>query len=533
MSTTAFSPAWTREDRAATAFLARDFSRAEARIAAAKRAAQRTVHPAVLSALKRGAGPSPHPAQRTNLDLLARPGSCCVVTGQQAGLFGGPGYSLYKAASAVVNAAAIAAESGQPCVPIFWLQNEDHDFDEIAHVPLVDGDGDLQWLHVAEPPEQALRSIHARPLQADVAQVIEELRLLLADAPHGAEVFERLRHLYQPGVSLDRAFAELMNALFAASGLLILDPRSPGLAEAAAPVHARALADADRIADALLDRSRALQAEGFLPQVHVRPRAPLSFYHPEGPEGPRYRIEPADPEFWQLVGRPERISRTELRAAPADRFSTSALLRPILQDTWLPTVMYVGGPGEAAYFAQLAPLYELFDLPPTIFAPRARLCFVDAQSEKWLRRYGLTLNDLSLPESELLCRLGDAVGAEPSPDTLEQALREAIEGVLDTFEPTAAEINRGLARSVTRARTSLLGVSGRLVRRYRRELARTHVVATGRLGRLRARLSPEGGPQERSLGYAQLAASFGEAALMRHIFQAVRPFESALQEVHL
>src|SRR3984893_18736958 len=67
-----------------------------------------------------------------SLELLARPGTVAVVTGQQVGLFSGPAYTIYKALSAVRLARQLT-DQGQPAVPVFWVATEDHDLAEVNH----------------------------------------------------------------------------------------------------------------------------------------------------------------------------------------------------------------------------------------------------------------------------------------------------------------------------------------------------------------------------------------------------------------
>src|SRR5260370_33630267 len=91
-------------------------------------------------------------------------------------------------------------------------------------------------------------------------------------------------------------------------------------------------------------------------------------------ERPRCRLEPGG-AGWTLVAREQSVSSEELLAlleTEPMRFSSSALLRPLLQDTLLPTAAYVAGPGEINYFAQLEPLYADFKLPVPMIAPHAR-----------------------------------------------------------------------------------------------------------------------------------------------------------------
>src|SRR5262249_15131273 len=151
------------------------------------------------------------------------------------------------------------------------------------------------------------------------------------------------------------AFVFTLASLFSDEGLVFLDPRTEAVARLAAPVHRKAVFEAEPLAARLLQRCRELAESDFDAQVHVRSESPLSFFHDPVPDGPRFRLE-KDGGRWSLVGQEQFVSAEELRNALETqplRFSCSALLRPLLQDTLLPTAAYVAGPAEINYFAQL------------------------------------------------------------------------------------------------------------------------------------------------------------------------------------
>ena len=114
---------------------------------AAVQNARRPVDPAVLDHVAR-LGTSE--AQRRSVDALAT--GTAVVTGQQCGLFGGPLYTLHKAVAAIVNARALQEQTGIPCAPVFWIQDEDHDVDEIRTATLLGSDGALHRATVEADP---------------------------------------------------------------------------------------------------------------------------------------------------------------------------------------------------------------------------------------------------------------------------------------------------------------------------------------------------------------------------------------------
>lgn len=519
MHASPFTPAWLGGAPRALELLPRRFDDPDARRAAVAAASGRAAHPAVLGALTAST-----PAQRANLEALARPGTTCVVTGQQAGLFGGPLYTVYKAAAAIVDAAALARETGRPCVPVFWLQSEDHDYDEIAECCVPTGAG-LARVRVRVEGSDQRRSIGALRYGPEVDDAVAAV----ADALHGLSEADAavalLRRCWAEGAAPDAAFRSFVEALFASAGLLVLDPRHPAVAEAARAVHDRALREAPAICDALIARSRALEAAGFVVQVHVRPGAPLCFFHPDGPDGPRHRIEPCDGGH-RVVGTGEPAA-----LEGQGSFSTSALLRPILQDTLLPTAAYVGGPGEIAYFAQLPPLYDHFGLPMPLVVPRARFRVVDETSRRLGEQLGLAPDALHRPREELLAAIVRAPEGLPSPDALLASLVDPVQGALESFGSAAGAVEPSLEKAARKTSGAMADAAARLVDRYRRALADRDAVQVQRLDRLLARLAPDGAPQERVHGWPWYGARYGVDGFVRAVLDAVVPFDGALRDL--
>jgi bacillithiol biosynthesis cysteine-adding enzyme BshC len=469
------------------------------------------------------------PARKAAREALST--GVAVVTGQQAGLFGGPLYTVYKAASAIVNARALTAQTGIPCAPVFWLQDEDHDFDEIASIGLLDRSGALRRASVSGIPAESGRSVAFRRYGPEIETALE----LLSDCIDGLPFADEVAALLSAGPddTPSRAFVRIIDRLFAEHGLLVVDAAHPTLREAARPVHERAFADAGPIADALLRQASALEADGRSAPIHVRPDAPLSFVHPDGPEGPRWRIEPnraGASHPWSVCGTDQTLSADTVNQAAR---STSALLRPILQDVWLPTAAYVGGPGELRYLAQMPPLYEAYGLPTPLIVPRARFLLLDGGSRRLLDQLALQPSELNQPREALLAQLGTARGDLPDPDALRDAtLAGAIEA-LNRFRPVASELDAGLAKSVDKTLDHITSSVDKLLDRYAKALARDDSILVDRLDRLLARLRPDGAPQERVFAFAPFAARSGIDAFVQSVLDATRPFDGDLRELPL
>jgi bacillithiol biosynthesis cysteine-adding enzyme BshC len=521
-----FSPAFLRGEARALAFLPDHFRHAARRAEVVREAARRRVSPATLAALRaQAAGLPPSARREAHLDALGQPGTAVVVTGQQVGLFLGPLYAVYKAASAVAVARALEQETGVRCVPVFWLQTEDHDFEEIDHCHVHGHDGALARLHLGAPHHVARASLSGLTLGAGVEGVLEALGTALHGLPHADETLALYRRHYRPERTWAHAFAGVLAELF--DELVLLDPRDEALAAQALGVHRRALEEATPIARLLVERQAALAEAGFAAQVHVRPDAPLSFFHPDGPEGPRFRLEPRDGRLG-LVGRPESFSTAELLAVTEPRcFSTSALLRPLVQDTLLPTAAVVGGPGEANYFAQLAPLYAHFGVPFPLFVPRARFRVVEARTRSLLGTLGLTPAEVEASREALLERLLPPP-PEPSPQALERRLAEAVEPLLSAVEAPAGS---DVADAVDRTRKTIARAASRLAGRYARARLRRDEVLAGRIDRAQRALFPLGEPQERVLGLPGFAARQGVAGFTALVLAHLEPFATDVKEL--
>jgi bacillithiol biosynthesis cysteine-adding enzyme BshC len=525
----AFAPAFLRGEARANALLPDDFRYAPRRAEQVRRAGARAVSAQTLAALRaQAARLSPSPRREQQLAALGEPGTVVVVTGQQVGLFLGPLYSLYKAATAVVLARALQAETGVRCVPVFWLQSEDHDFEEINHCDVNGREGAPVRLRLPAPHRVERSSLSGLALGEGVQGALQGLAAALEGLPHADEVLALFRRHYGPGQTWVQAFAGVMAELF--DELVFLDPRDEALAAQAMPLHRRALGEAPVLATLLLERQGALERAGFTAQVHVRPDAPLSFFHPEGRGGPRYRLEPRG-DGWGLVGAPggtPGLSATALDSARDPLcFSTSALLRPLLQDTLLPTAAVVGGPGEANYFAQLAPLYAHLGLPMPMFVPRARFRVLDARTQSLLSTLGLAASDVEVPAEVLLQRLLPPPPALP-PSELERRLAEAVEPLLAEVPVTPGS---DVEDAVQRTRKTFARAASRLAGRCARARLRSDAVLAARVERLQRALFPHGEPQERVLGLPGFAARFGVANFTARVLAQVNPFEVAVKDL--
>jgi bacillithiol biosynthesis cysteine-adding enzyme BshC len=326
-----------------------------------------------------------------NIDLLHEDNTLAVVTGQQVGLLGGPLYTLYKIITALKLSERLNANLPEyRFVPIFWLEGEDHDFEEVNNVCVVGPDNrprKIDYLPIGKGPEKNFGAAGEVRIDASVANFFQQLDEALINTEFKERLLETARHYYQSGSTFNKAFVGFINQFFENSGLIFLNPNHSDLKKIVAPIFQREINEHPKVCQLVVDRSAELERR-YHAQVKARP-INLFLLEPGG----RYPIEPAEQDFI-LKGTKRRMTLDQLRQMATERpelFSPNVVLRPICQDAILPTAVYVGGPSEIAYFAQLKPVYEFFGFTMPIIYPRASATILEEKLEGILEKFDLQL----------------------------------------------------------------------------------------------------------------------------------------------
>jgi bacillithiol biosynthesis cysteine-adding enzyme BshC len=451
-------------------------------------------------------------AAMANIEKL-RHGARAVVTGQQVGLFGGPLLTLMKAATAVARAEEATRVSGVEHVPVFWLATEDHDLPEVNQASLLTKTT-VETLRVEFRPRGAVE-VGGIVLGAEIEPVLEQAGELLGFAP----IWEALRECYTAGESLGGAFARLMAHLFADHGLIVMDAASREFHSLAEGTLRYAIENADELEAGLLQRTAELESLGYHAQVKVAEEMSLLFLVSDV-DGERLALRRTADGGWK-AGRHvySTAGLLEILEREPERLSPNALLRPVFQDTILPTAAYIGGPSEIAYFAQSAVLYRAILGRMTPVLPRLSGTLLEPAMAKLLETYGMHLPDAMTTAEELSQRLGArAMPVEAkrklaaAGDALDRALREATEymGGLDESLGRTAEV----AGSKMQYQMS----------RLRRMAASFELQKEASLGKHAAAITlnlfPEGHPQERLVAGVWFLARYGEDLVKRLVAEA-------------
>ena len=445
-----------------------------------------------------------------HIDVLRRPGSVAVVTGQQAGLFTGPLYTIHKAITAIKLASCLQ-EQGVDAVPVFWIASEDHDYEEVNHCKVIDTEGALKEIrydgcgHKSEIPIGQVRFCEG------IEAKITELVALLPRSEFTPEIERDLRETYRNGEGFAGAFAALLARLFKNYGVVLLDPLDQELRQVAAPLYSRAIEKSAVIAHSLVQRSAELTSAGYHGQVHVSDdMVPLFIIEDERRvalvrHGDRFVTKDGSRSFSQdeLVDLINRCS---------DCFSPNVTFRPVVQDYLIPTAAYIGGPAEIAYFAQIRAVYETLERPLPCVLPRASFTLIEGRHQKSLRKYSLELADFFDGLHPAITKVVEQ-GLDRDTAAAFTGLEQTLEAQFGKLETALGHTDPTLVDSAKLAREKIRYQVEHLRTRFVHAAAHREESTYRQIERACTSLYPDRNLQEREINVFYFLARYGPALL--------------------
>ena len=438
-----------------------------------------------------------------NISAFAN-GALALVTGQQVGLFGGPAFSLYKALSAV-KLTDEARKLGLNCVPVFWLATEDHDLEEVNNARLLSAENQLERVSTSS------RSVEDAPVASvlfndEISQVVERAQELLGES----EAAELLRECYRPGESFGSAFAKLFARLFADFGVILLDGSDPALDQIAAPLYREVIERAPELNCVLLDRDQQLQSGGYHQQVRITDSSTPLFLIQDDSRVPLHLSGAG--KF--TAGKRELLSKEllDIAGSSPQSFSPNVLLRPLAQDYLLPTLAYVGGSAEVAYFAQVGALYEAILSRVTPILPRFSATLIEAKPQAILEHYKLSFSDLLRGPEALRETLGSRLLDQNLQNSFEHATI-AVERSMQTIQDALVRLDKTLVESAVNAKSKMMHQLESLRSRAARAELRQSEVIERKARLLSNALYPDKTLQEREVAGISLIARHGKQLL--------------------
>lgn len=429
---------------------------------------------------------------------LRDPDSLAVVTGQQVGIFGGPLYTLYKALTAVRLSERLTKVLSRPVIPVFWIEGGDHDLDEVRQISII---GKKIWYEGHRLPETGnLGSVGSLEFSADIDRVRQELMDQLPATEFRDTVLNRYYSAYQPTVTFIDAFAHTLKSLLGKDSMVFMNPEDCRLKELTASLLRRELQEYSVTHSTLKATSKILE-ENYHAQVHVSPGNVFMVR-----ESKREALYPVEDGYQPQFSEEEIIPMDQIHQIPSCNLSPNVVMRPLVQDSLLPTVAYVAGPGEVAYFAQIKSLYAWAKRPMPVIFPRASLTIIEPRVARLMERHGLEMDELGYEIPELMRRhvldgselVRAFERAEKGLNACADGLRSIVSEVDVTLRPTVdatlAQWKKGLSK---------------LQRRAERAEKRRHEQLKNQIEFCKGALYPNGNFQERELPALYYLAKYG------------------------
>ena len=436
-------------------------------------------------------------ATQNNIEALRQPDTVVVITGQQVAIFSGPLYTIYKIITTLQLARQVSEETGRTVVPMFWLPGEDHDLAEVVSTRVLHGNGPKRLTYQGHvlPADDNLGPVGQLKMTEAIRNVVDELAVLLPPTDFREQLIELVRSAYSPGTSMLDAYVTLLKGLFPDSGLVFISPNDAALKELAIPLFAKEINDFAVPHARIKNTSDELVAAGFHAQVATRPTN-LFWLEPNG----RYPID-VDGDCFSLRGQKCSFTRDGLLAllhAEPERFSPNVVLRPLMQDYLLPTVAYVAGPGETAYFAQYKAVYEWAGIPMPLIYPRASVTLLEGKIRKVLDRYEVALGDLDQELDKLFRRLV-LNSMDIDVNASFRSAMAPIHKAINDLKPLLTSVDQSLVKSGEATRAAIVKEIERLKQRVIKAEKRNHDIIRSQLEKAQVNLYPDGTPQERAL----------------------------------
>ncbi|MBM7644256.1 bacillithiol biosynthesis cysteine-adding enzyme BshC [Scopulibacillus daqui] len=386
-----------------------------------------------------------HPSVFDNIEKLKKANAAAVVGGQQAGLLTGPAYTIHKCLSVIKLAKEKEEQLGMPIVPVFWIAGEDHDFDEINHVYIRKNDVLKKY---AYKPSLSNNKTSVSKLDIDQKELsdwVETIFQSYGETEFTKDIVSEIRRMIDQSQTIVDFFAFLIHRLFDQYGLVLIDSADPDVRRIESDYFKRFIHNHHFINENVMSQLNVLKSRGYEVALDQSSGSVNLFYEEQGQ---RELLEYKEGKF---VGKNGAVSLDydQLLQAAENRpelLSNNVVTRPIMQDLLLPTLAFIAGPGEIAYWSALKEAFRCFDIRMPLIVPRLNLTLVDRRIEKWLKEKNVDIEEV------LNNHLGEHKKNwlnkqhEWNVDGVIGELRQKIEEAHQPVQALAVEISRGLEK---------------------------------------------------------------------------------------
>jgi len=440
------------------------------------------------------------------IEKLKQPDVFLIVAGQQPGLLGGPLLVVYKILHAILLAEKLTRERPETFLPAFWNAAEDHDFPEIAVFKWLTKDKTIASFTWPGDEKNRRPYFHIPQAECPLEDLLQQVQTSLHPTEFVSPLMESIRSCARPAEWYPDFIDRWLWTLFPNESLLILRPDDGLVREAARPLLEKEIRRPLLAAAGVEEMSEAWSRLGFPAQLHKRADRVSFFLIEDNQRIPLHFT--GDGLFTggdTAYTRDDLLRRLERQPGA---FSSSAILRPVIQDAVFPTAGFVLGPSEAGYHVLLRGVYENHGIPRPVLVPRFGCTLIEGREMKLMERYGLGPSDWLEHPAALVKRITRAASGDDWSGS-KASVASALEALFDTWKGQAREadptIVAVLEKNLGKIRKEIENSESLLVRRLadQQQKIRDHAES------LRNALVPEAMLQERAFNAVPYLMKYG------------------------
>ena len=442
-----------------------------------------------------------HLDQEAQIEKLSQTDSLAIVTGQQLGIYGGHLFTIYKTISTILLAKEWEKKLSRPVVPVFWLADEDHDFEEISWFGIPGNDDFKKLEYKAESNDQLVSDIF---INDQIKELRTSIKSEMFDTDFSDEIWSFFDTCFQQGSTFRNAFASMMDHLFGKHGLLIVGSNFGAVKALLSDTFKGSIQNRSTIFNSLEEKTKKLDSN-FHQQV-VLSESNLFFIDDNDR---RLKLDIEDGKWSAGTNEWTEDELLDLIEIHPEKFSPNVFLRPIIQDQLLPTLGYVAGPGEIAYYGQMRDLYPHFDLEMPIIFPRFSATLIESGIDRVLdkipfefHRYGERIEDL---EKEY-AKKSESTDIEALFKDWKNEVKSASEVPKEIITDIDGSLEGLVGKTVSGFETELDKLKGRVYRSIKQQ----EETQLQRIRKIKGQLYPGNGLQERMVSFMYFMNKYGQ-----------------------
>ena len=440
-----------------------------------------------------------------NIEKLRNNNCLTIITGQQPGLFTGPLYTIYKGLTAVKLAQHLSKIHKRDIVPIFWVVSEDHDFDEVNTIKWITKNNELNKF-VFEPINYKKGlPIYEIESKGNLNELFDLMISTIYNTEYKEVILSDLINCLKSSQSFDEFFCRIMAMIFKGYGLVILPSHLKEIRKLATTIIQKEIENPLMSTNLVIKSSEMLHNKG-LKTTLKRKGNEINFFFFQN--NIRQKVT-YDSNSFKIEGITKKFKKEELLQELSEypeKFSPNVILRPIIQQFIFPNLVYVAGPGEISYHAQLKDVFKFFDVPSPILYPRKNFLIIEPSISQLINKYHIKIEKtLDSPKS-----LSKFIVYKSTPKKEMRLLDKSQKALLSILKDLEKELNySGIEKAIDNINKFIIKgfekIHNSLSNIYKDE----NDVITRHINKLNISLFPDGKPQERVLNIVQFLIKYG------------------------